>query len=91
MLRRYRVISLSVWLTWATLMLATVSPVLATTIDSYNNIILDYLNVVLWSVMAIGFDGFQANVIQFGIDQLRDASSTEIYYNFGMYVIVVIL
>ena len=29
-------------------------------------------------VMAIGFGGYQANVIQFGLDQLQDTSITEI-------------
>ena len=29
-------------------------------------------------IMGAGFGAFQANIIQFGIDQLMDASSTEI-------------
>ena len=33
---------------------------------------------ILYVVAGIGLGGFQANVIQFGIDQLTDASSTEI-------------
>lgn len=75
---RYRVICLSIWLMWAALMLATVSSVLATMVENYTNKLHGYVNGVLWTIVAIGFGGFQANVIQFGIDQLHDASTNEI-------------
>ena len=49
------------------------------TLGRYNsNIIYCYVNGVLWTIIAIGFGGFQANVIQFGINQLYDASIDEI-------------
>ena len=38
----------------------------------------DYVNGVLWVVIAIGFGRFQANIIQFRMDQLHDASTKEI-------------
>ena len=75
---RYRVISLSIWIMWAALMLSTVSSVLADTVDSYTNKIHRYVNGVLMTVGALGAGGFQANVIQFGMDQLHDASTSEI-------------
>ena len=75
---RYRVISLSMWIMWAALLLATVNSVLATTVNSYINSICRYVNGALWTIVAIGFGGFEANVIQFGIDQLHDASTNEI-------------
>ena len=97
---RYKVIYWSMWIMWAALMLATVSSVLAKTVDSYISNIHIYVNGVLGIIMAIGFGGFQANIIQFGIDQLHDASTDEItsfilwyvwtYYSSG-YVIYVIL
>ena len=77
---RYKVISWSMWIMWAALVLATVNSVLARTVDSYtSNIhVHSYVNGVLWTIAAIGFGGFQANAIQFGIDQLHDASTDEI-------------
>ena len=97
---RYRMIYWSMWIMWAALILATVSSVLAGTVDSYTSNIHSYLSGVLWTIMAIGFGGFQANIIQFGFDQLYDASTNEItssilwyvwtYYSSG-YVIYIIL
>ena len=75
---RYRVIKLSMWIMWAALMLATVSSVLGNTVDSYSSKIYLYVNGVLSIVATLGFGGFQANVIPFGIDQLYDASTHEI-------------
>ena len=75
---RYRVISLSMWIMWAALMLATMSSVFANTMDNYTSKIDRYVNGVLMTVGALGAGGFQANVIQFGMDQLHDASTSEI-------------
>ena len=75
---RYRMMYLSMWIMWAALMLATLSSVLPTVMNSYTNSIHSYVNGVLWTIIAIGFGGFQANIIQFGIDQLHDASTNEI-------------
>ena len=58
----------TLWNMWAALMLITLSSVLADI----------YVNRMLWTIIAIGFGGFQANIIQFGIDQLHDASTNEI-------------
>ena len=45
----------------------------------YNNIdIKDLVLQVLLVIMAIGLGGYQANIIQFGLDQLQGASTTEI-------------
>ena len=75
---RYRVISLSMWIMWAALMLATVSCVLTGIVDSYSSQIHSYVDGVLGIIAVVGFGGFQANVIQFGIDQLHDSSTNEI-------------
>ena len=59
-------------------MLATASSVLEMIVDSYTSKMRRYVNGVLQVVIALGFGGFQANIIQFGIDQLHDASTKEI-------------
>ena len=75
---RYRVIYWSMWVMWVALMLTTVSSVLTRIVDNYTSDIHSYVSGVLWTIVAVGYGGFQANVIQFGIDQLHDASTKEI-------------
>ena len=75
---RYRMIYWSMWIMWAALMLATVSSVLTRTVDSYTSNIHNYVKKCFGVIVAIGFGGFQANIIQFGMDQLHDASTDEI-------------
>ena len=58
-------------------MLATVSSVVAQVIDGYFGIDTK-IQALLYVFMAIGLGGYQANIIQFGMDQLHDASTTEI-------------
>ena len=75
---RYKMMYVSMWITWATLIVLTMSLVLAGTVDSYTSNIHSYVNGVLGIIIAVGYGGFQANVIQFGMDQLHDASTDEI-------------
>ena len=75
---RYRVMYFSMWIMWAGLILVTVNNVLERAVQRYTSHIYSYLNEVLEIIIAVGLGGFQANVIQFGIDQLYDASSNEI-------------
>ncbi len=75
-LGRYKVIHWSMWIMWTASMLATASSVVAQLMDKYY--IFKDLSVVFFIIMAIGFGGYQANIIQFGLDQLQDASTTEI-------------
>ena len=75
---RYRMMYVSMWITWATLIVSTMSLVLAGTVDSYTSNIHNYVNGVLGVIIAVGYGGYQANVIQFGMDQLHDASTDEI-------------
>ena len=74
---RYRVIYLSIWIMWAALMLTTVSSVLTKAVVSYASIH-RYVDGVFGIIVAVGFGGFQANIIQFGLDQLHDSSTKEI-------------
>ena len=74
---RYKVIGWSLWIMWLNSLLVTLSFVLARTVESYNGVHTK-LSVVFVVSMGVGFCGFQANVVQFGIDQLLDASTIEI-------------
>ena len=77
---RYAVIKYSMWIMWICGVLLTLSEVLATLVDAYS----DHYNVRLWIfralliIMAIALGGFQSNIIQLGIDQLSDATASEI-------------
>ena len=74
---RYKVIHWSMWIMWIASMLATVISVVSLLVDNENKIF-QKISVVMFVIVAIGFGGYQANIIQFGLDQLQDASSTEI-------------
>ena len=82
---RYRVIHLSMWIIWISIILATASSVVAELVESYSNIS-KYISGALMVTGIIGFGGFQANIIQFGIDQLCDASTTEITAYISWYI-----
>ena len=85
---RYKVIRWSMWIMWVGSMLATASSVVAQLVQNYikiHNIIL-FVNVL---VITVGLGGYQSNVIQFGLDQLQDASSTEITAFICWYVWIV--
>ena len=74
---RYKVICWSMWIMWAASMMATASSVVAQLVDSYNQVF-SYASNVFTIIGTVGLGGFQANVIQFGIDQLHDASTVEV-------------
>ena len=74
---RYKVVRYGIWIMWLATVLATVSSVIANLNETYIKIDSILLQVALL-VTAVGLGGFQANIIQFGMDQLHDASTTEI-------------
>ena len=74
---RFKAISWSIWIMWISSMVITGSSVIAEFVDSYNDIH-EKLLLFLFAIHSIGFCGFQANIVQFGVDQLHDASTTEI-------------
>ena len=82
---RYKVINWSMWTMWIAFILATASSVVVKLVESYENIN-NYVNGALMVVGTIGLGGFQANIIQFGIDQLHDASTSEITSFIAWYV-----
>ena len=76
-LGRYKVIRWSVWIMWVASVLATVSSVVAQIVNSYQHFHTNIL-LVLHVIASVGLGGFWANMIPFGLDQLQDASTTEI-------------
>ena len=74
---RYKVIRCSIWIMWIATVLATLSSVIAQLVDGYSSIDTKVL-VAIFVLMAIGLAGYHVNIIQFGLDQLYDASTTEI-------------
>ena len=74
---RYKVIRFSVWMAWIATVLAIVSSITAQLTESYDHIN-STVTQMLFCLMGIGLGGFQSTIIQFGVDQLFDASTTEI-------------
>ena len=62
---------------WTASVLATVSSVVAQMVNSYQHIH-SFILLVLLVIASVGLGGYWANEIQFGLDQLQDASTTEI-------------
>ena len=74
---RYKLLSCSMWIMWFSTVAATISLTMAQFFEAYSQINVKVF-LVIHIIMAIGLGGFQANIIQFGLDQLYDASTTEI-------------
>ena len=75
---RYKIICLSIWVMWISSLLLTATLAALQLLNLQKNNYHHKL-VMIWLVpLGIGYGGFQANVIQFGVDQLLDASSNEI-------------
>ena len=71
---RYKLISFSLWIMWISLLLQTGALVV---LKFQNFKFKNALLIALTIPLGIGLEGFQANNIQFGIDQLIDSSVTE--------------
>ena len=74
---QYKVIRSSIWIMWTVSLLITANSVIENLIPGHHNAF-KLISQILAFVLAIGFGGYQANSIQFGLDQLQDASTTEI-------------
>ena len=77
-LGRYKVIRWSIWIMWIASVLLVASSILSQLVESYYSINNKYITVMLLLIMSVGFGGYQANIVLFGIDQLQDASTDEI-------------
>ena len=74
---RFKVIYGSVWIMWSTSVLLTLSAVLAKFIDKYNTAN-EKIMTVLLVILAIGLGAYLTSIVQFGLDQLSDASTIEL-------------
>ena len=68
----YKVLSGSLWMMWISSLLLTLTLVIAELTD------FSIPKIAFLLPLGIGGGGFQANIIQFGIDQLIDASTKEL-------------
>ena len=75
---RYRVIRCGMWIMWFGAMLNGCSLVIGMMVEQYSSSVDPWIAFASKVIMGIGLGAFQANIIQFGIDQLLDAPSTEI-------------
>ena len=82
---RYRTIMCSVTLMWCGYLCMTILSITLLAILPPNNkfsetlkIVTGVIGVPIAIILIAGFTGFQANVVQFGLDQLLDASSEEL-------------
>ena len=75
---RYNVVRYSMWIMWTGIILATINELSGSRSTLYENQIKLPVTYFLTLIVAIGFGGFQSNIVQLGIDQLADASTTEI-------------
>ena len=74
---RYKVVRTSNWVMWIAAVIATMSSVVSHLYESYDGFHTYLVDVALFA-MAVGLGGFQATIIQFRLDQLHDASTSEI-------------
>ena len=75
---RYRVIRCGMWAMWMGAILNGFSLVLSKVVVPYGIHGDRWVTLIAKIIAGAGFGAFQANIVQFGIDQLIDASSTEI-------------
>ena len=86
---RYKVILCGMWTMWLGAMLNGISLVTGMAISSYKEDGDLWASLICRMVIGAGFGLFQANIIQFGIDQLLEASSTEITSFVSWYTLTV--
>ena len=77
-LGRYRAICYGMWTMWLGAMLNGFSLLIGKVVEPYGSYGDPWVTFMSKLIMGAGLAMFQANIIQFGIDQLIDASSTEI-------------
>ncbi len=75
---RYKAIQLSMWTMWIATLSMTVNELVADGNTFYGGHIHQPIRYILSIILAMGLGGFLSNIVQLGIDQLTDASTTEI-------------
>ena len=76
---RYRIITLSIFTVWcATLLFGIACIIQLVHINYYTLLVYPILSSIAILMFLTGISGFQANVVQFGLDQLMDAPSNKL-------------
>ena len=76
---RYRLIKISMWLIWVSVVIqSAVSVIFNVTGEIDGSSLSQGITIALLILNTLGLAGFVSNIIQFGMDQLRDAPTTEI-------------
>ena len=89
---RYKAIRSGLWIMWIGSFLSACSLVIAKFNTAYKYKGADrWVSLFSEIVMGSGFGLFQSNIIQFGIDQLSDASSTEITSFITCYTLILFI
>ena len=88
---RYKTVQFSMWVMWIATLTMTVNELIADENTFYGCHIHQPVRYILSLILAIGLGGFHSNIVQLGIDQLTDASTTEItsfitWYTMMLYI-----
>ena len=75
---RYKVIYWSSLIMWISTVLTTLFCIIVQLLDISDKKIYHYTLAVVSVVLGVGYSCFQANIVQFGVDQLTDASTDEL-------------
>ena len=75
---RYKIVLFGMWTMWLGAMLNGLSFILGKVVTPHGEHDVQWVALFCKLIMGAGLGVFQANIIQFGVDQLSDASSTEI-------------
>ena len=73
---RFRSIKYGIWISWFVSILSSLLAIVKHKLGDH--LFLSVFDIVFYSTMGIGVGLFQANIIQFGVDQLTDASSADL-------------
>lgn len=68
-LGRYKLLNCGMWIMWLSTVAAVITHTMAQFFEAYSRINAKVFLVIL-VIMAVGLGGFQANIIQFGLDQV---------------------
>ena len=84
---RFKVMTTSLFILWVGLILSVATELIISTVWSTADCnLIRAIYIILYVVMTIGFAGCQVTIVQFGIDQLPDASSQELQAFINWYV-----
>ena len=83
---RYNAMKCGLWVMWVASFFTSLVSIAKYVTDSYDSRYWSGVDVLVFGVLSLGLSLFQANIIQFGIDQLIDASSADITSYISWYV-----